>query len=54
MSVWKIDGTVLLVSMQSKCRDCNQESSQLPHKANREKSQVASPHCRSRRVEQLV
>ena len=36
------------------CRDCDKEFTQALHMADREKAEVACPHCGSKRVEQLV
>ncbi len=36
------------------CRDCNKEFTQALHMADREKSEVACPHCGGKHVEQLV
>jgi len=36
------------------CRDCNKEFTQAIHMSEREKVEVACPHCGSKRTEQLV
>jgi len=35
------------------CLDCKKEFSQFLHMTDREKADVACPHCGSKRVEQL-
>lgn len=37
-----------------RCQDCKKEFSQTLHIADFEKSEVACPHCGSKRVTQLV
>jgi putative FmdB family regulatory protein len=36
------------------CQECNKEFTQALHMSEREKVDVACPHCGSKRVEQLV
>lgn len=36
------------------CQDCNKEFTQALHMSDREKTEIACPHCGSKRVEQLV